>query len=386
MKTKSKMSVSMLIATLGAQLFSNAARFRLTVSVGVFLVAIAGTQACAKVEHICGSVGPGCDHYVEVKIDDPKFQLFDPTTPRDLPDHGIIWMLKDNPSNVNDVHLFFTYTEFTQGTCGTNSDNGMIVPFEECSPKCPWVIQPSTCPSPTGDSLLEIVRTNSSDSIPSVIFVPYTALHSAKIPVQMVSDASVSTLIPVTNEASSPLPSVSVRTVDPGGVRTTEPIQMTQFAWCDTANDPNCQITDGTLFYEAKVDPLTNYSNLLTVASVQIRSSSGARPSRIIALPNYSDTTSVYSNPAEKNNHCYWDSGINDNPPGYKEGSINLIECYKAAPGSTDRQESPFLITPASSAGSSDRLTWIAEFKVSEGAKLPMAGEKLSIEFTIVKK
>jgi len=65
---------------------------------------------------------------------------------------------------------------------------------------------------------------------------------------------------------------------------------------------------------------------------------------------------------------------------------VNLKQCYKAAPGSMDRQESPFFTTPASSAGSTDRLTWIAEFKVSEGAKLPISGEKLSIDFTVVKK
>jgi len=387
MKRKSTKLFLMSAIAARAWLSNHVTRSRLIMSATIFLVAIAGSTGCSRVDHICGSKGPGCDAYVEVKIDNPKFQLLTSTDAFDIPDRGTIWMLRDDPYSMNDAHLFFTYSEFTQGTCGLDS-KGMLVPFEQCSPQCPWVMQTNDCPSvdPDSQSLLSIVWTNSFDSIQSSKTVPYAALESAKVPVQMFNDSGVSPLIPVTNTSNLPLPSISVRTVFPDGSKTTRPIQLTPFAWCSVANDPSCQITDGTLFYEATVDPLTSYSGLLTVASVQIRSSSGARPSRIIALPNYSDATSVYSNPAEKNNHCYWDSGINDNPSGYKEGSVNLKQCYKAAPGSMDRQESPFFTTPASSAGSTDRLTWIAEFKVSEGAKLPISGEKLSIDFTVVKK
>jgi hypothetical protein len=120
-------------------------------------------------------------------------------------------------------------------------------------------------------------------------------------------------------------------------------------------------------------DPATGKLQLLNASLVH--------PSRIVIIPKY-DGGEVYQN-GQDTNRCYTDESAS--------GDLDLTRCRAVREGRctgnpvTDPASCRQLATPTYLAGSADLVTWVAEFKPSEGGIYPglEVDEILAIEFTI---
>jgi hypothetical protein len=106
---------------------------------------------------------------------------------------------------------------------------------------------------------------------------------------------------------------------------------------------------------------------------LEIESAMAVRPSRIVFIPGYDGMARVFENDGTR---CYSDPQIAD-------GDINLSNCRTVFGNSIGH---PLDATPAYLKNASQTaLSWVAEFRASEGGIAPTfeAGEVLAIEFTI---
>lgn len=103
-----------------------------------------------------------------------------------------------------------------------------------------------------------------------------------------------------------------------------------------------------------------------------------AHPSRIVLFPNFSDDMAVTSNDLTR---CFANSDV--------DGDIDLARCrrdFNVDCNDPDPNRCLLTATPTYSVSHADKLSWIVEFKTSQGGTHPTLSsrEVLVIEFTIV--